>query len=64
MKHRKIFPAVLIVGIVLSGLVGIGLRAQQDKYTLQVPGGLAFSDFRDTKTGRLSPLARPIICLR
>ena len=28
------------------GLVGIGLRAQQDKYTLKVPGGLAFSEFR------------------
>jgi hypothetical protein len=46
MKHRKIFRAVLIVGIALSGPVGIGLRAQQDKYTLKVPGGLAFSEFR------------------
>ncbi|MBZ5644948.1 MAG: cytochrome P460 family protein [Acidobacteriia bacterium] len=46
MKHWKIFRAVLIVGIALSGLVGIGLRAQQDKYSLKVPGGLAFSDFR------------------
>ena len=27
-------------------LVGIGLAAQQDKYTLRVPGGLAFSEFR------------------
>jgi hypothetical protein len=46
MKHKKIFRAVLIVGIALSGLVGIALKAQQDKYTLKVPGGLAFSDFR------------------
>jgi hypothetical protein len=46
MKRRKIFPVVPIVGIVLFGLVGIGLRAQQDKYTLKVPGGLAFSEFR------------------
>ena len=46
MKQRKIFRYVLIVGIVLFGLVGIGLAAQQDKYTLKVPGGLAFSDFR------------------
>ena len=46
MKHRKIFRAVLIVSVVLCGLVGIGLRAQQDKYTLKVPGGLAFSEFR------------------
>jgi Cytochrome P460 len=46
MKHKKMVRAVLIVGIVLSGLVGIGLTAQQDKYTLKVPGGLAFSEFR------------------
>jgi Cytochrome P460 len=46
MKHRKIIRNVLIVGIALSGLVGIALRAQQDKYTLQVPDGLKFSDFR------------------
>jgi hypothetical protein len=46
MKHKKIIRVVLIAGVVLSGLVGIGLRAQQDKYTLKVPGGLAFSEFR------------------
>jgi hypothetical protein len=46
MKHKKIFGTVLIVGVLLSSLVGIGLAAQQDKYTLKVPGGLAFSDFR------------------
>jgi len=46
MKHMKIVRAVLIVGILLSDLVGIGLMAQQDKYTLKVPGGLAFSEFR------------------
>jgi hypothetical protein len=46
MKLEKILRAILIVGIVFSGLVGIGLRAQQDKYTLKVPGGLAFSEFR------------------
>ena len=43
---KKIFRAVLIVGIVLTGLVGIGLRAQQDKYSVKVPGGLAFSEFK------------------
>jgi hypothetical protein len=39
---------VLAVGILFSALVvGIGLRAeQQDKYTLKVPGGLAFSEFK------------------
>jgi hypothetical protein len=46
MKQRKIFRPVLIVGMLLSSLFGIGLAAQQDKYTLKVPGGLAFSEFR------------------
>jgi len=36
------------VSLVLAALVGRASSAQdqQDKYTLQVPGGLAFSDFR------------------
>jgi Cytochrome P460 len=46
MKHKKTIRPVLIVGMVLSSLVGIGLSAQQDKYALKVPGGLAFSEFR------------------
>lgn len=46
MKRQKLVLAVLIAGLALSGLVGIGLAAQQDKYTVKVPGGLAFSDFR------------------
>ena len=43
-----IIPGVLVV------LSGAAISAQ-DKYTLQVPGGLAFSEFRDTRIGRLSP---------
>ena len=46
MKHKKIIRPVLIVGMVLSSLVGIGLSAQQNKDTVKVPGGLAFSEFR------------------
>jgi hypothetical protein len=30
----------------LAGLGGVALAAAQDKYALQVPGGLAFSEFR------------------
>jgi hypothetical protein len=43
MKRRNI-PAIAIAGL-LAGLGGIALAAQ-DKYTLQVPNGLSFSDFR------------------
>ena len=40
-------PSLLmgIVGVALVGLVGLALAAQ-DKYTVQVPGGLAFSEFK------------------
>ena len=42
--------AAVIVGLVLAVLSGTSISAQekdkQDKYTLQVPGGLAFSEFK------------------
>ena len=37
---------MVIIPIVLAGLGGMAVSAQQDKYTLQVPNGLKFSDFR------------------
>jgi hypothetical protein len=36
---------MLIIGVFLSVVVGLCLAAQ-DKYTVKVPGGLAFSEFR------------------
>jgi hypothetical protein len=38
-----------VFGLVLAVLGGVAL-AQQDKYTLQVPNGLAFSEFRGYET--------------
>ena len=46
MKQQKMIRTGLIVGLVLSGLVGIGLAAQQNKDTVKVPGGLALSEFK------------------
>ncbi|HEY2010617.1 MAG TPA: cytochrome P460 family protein [Rhizomicrobium sp.] len=50
MKQREIIGAVLLLGTVLSGVIGIGMAAgqsgEQDKYALKVPGGLAFADIR------------------
>lgn len=46
MKRKRIIRFVLIVGTALSGLVGIGLTAQQNKDTVKVPGGLALSEFK------------------
>jgi len=43
--RRKAIGATVFVGIFLSVLVAL-VFAAQDKYTLRVPDGLAFSDFR------------------
>lgn len=45
----KYIPALSILAISLLILGGIAL-AQQDRYTLQIPNGLAFSDFRGYDT--------------
>jgi len=42
---RTAFPAIVIVAVLLAVLGSLAL-AQQDKYTVRVPGGLAFSEFR------------------
>jgi Cytochrome P460 len=42
---RTAFPAMVIVAVLLAVLGSLAL-AQQDKYSLRVPGGLAFSEFR------------------
>jgi hypothetical protein len=42
---RTPFPAIVIVSVLLAVLGRMAL-AQQDKYTVQTPNGLAFSEFR------------------
>ena len=44
MKRIRIPPTIAIVAL-LAALGGIALAAQ-DRYSVQVPGGLAFSEFR------------------
>ena len=44
MLSKNIPATVTTVG--LLAVLGSVALAQQDKYTLQVPGGLAFSEFR------------------
>ena len=43
---RTLALLMVIFAAVLAGLGGGATSAQQDKYTLQVPNGLKFSDFR------------------
>ena len=42
---RTSTPSTVAIVMLLAGLGGVALAAQ-DKYALQVPGGLAFSEFR------------------
>jgi len=42
---RKSIGVIAIVGVFLSVLMTLAMAAQ-DKYTVKVPGGLAFSEFR------------------
>ena len=42
---RIAFPIIVILAVVLSVLGGRAISAQ-DKYTVQVPNGLALSEFR------------------
>jgi hypothetical protein len=43
--NRTTFSAILIIAVVIAILGGRAISAQ-DKYTLHIPGGLAFSEFR------------------
>src|SRR5277367_5886662 len=43
---RILFCLTVIIALVLVGFGGRTTSAQQDKYTVQVPNGLKFSDFR------------------
>jgi len=45
MKSKRM-RTIAIVTALVSALGGSAMSAQQDKYTVKVPGGLAFSEFR------------------
>jgi hypothetical protein len=45
MKRMSMLRTAAVVGL-LAALGGIVLAAEQDKYALKIPGGLAFSEFR------------------
>ncbi len=42
----------------LVSVLGASALSAQDKYTLKVPGGLAFSEFRGYEGWQLSPSVR------
>ena len=45
---RASFPAIMIIAVSLAVLSGMALAAQ-DRFTLKVPNGPAFSDFRGSE---------------
>ncbi len=49
MKNKPV-PTLAIAGVALALLIGLTLFAQQDRYTLRVPDGLAFSEFEGYDT--------------
>jgi len=44
--RNKHVPTFAITGVALTLLIGLTLLAQQDRYSLKVPDGLAFSEFK------------------
>src|ERR1044071_6518950 len=51
--RSKRMRTIAIVTALVSVLGGSALSAQQDKYTLKVPGGLAFSEFKGYEAWQL-----------
>ena len=45
MRNKQV-PTLAIAVVALTFSIGLTLLAQQDKYTLKVPDGLAFSEFK------------------
>lgn len=49
MRHKPA-PVFAITGVAVILLIGLSVLAQQDRYTLKVPNGLAFSEFEGYDT--------------
>ena len=55
---RRAFPVIVTVVLLLAAVGGFALAAQ-DKYTVQVPDGLAFSEFRGYEDWQTVSVVRP-----
>jgi len=56
MKHKRMLTILIIAGV-LAVLGGLAVSAQ-DKYTVKVPGGLAFSEFRGYESWQAISVSR------
>jgi hypothetical protein len=53
MRNKSVSTFAITV-VALTVLIGVTLLSQQDRYTLKVPDGLAFSEFKGYDAGRPS----------
>ena len=51
--------SVTLAGTALAALAGVAISAQ-DKYSLQVPKGVAFSEFKGYETWELVSVSHPV----
>ena len=56
MRHKSI-QAIVFVGLVLSVVTAVALTVP-DKYTVKVPGGLAFSEFKGYESWQAISMSR------
>src|ERR1044071_5243836 len=56
MKKRGILTIAVVVGV-LAGAAGLAISAE-DKYTVKVPGGLAFSEFKGYEAWQTISISR------
>jgi hypothetical protein len=45
-RRKRMFPSEIVITVAMLAALGGMAVAAQDKYTVQVPDGIAFSDFR------------------
>src|SRR4051812_9898284 len=57
MRHKRIFVSIF-VGVVLSVAGALALAAGEEKYSVKVPGGLAFSEFRGYEAWQAISISR------
>jgi hypothetical protein len=57
--RKRIFAAEIVITIVLLGALGTMALAAQDKYTVQVPNGLALSEFRGYEGWQTVSVSQP-----
>ena len=54
----KILSSIVVIGAVVLAVLGGRAISAQDKYTVKVPGGLAFSEFRGYEGWQVLPSVR------